>query len=59
MSRSVRFFSPGVLGRPDMVLWDRVYPNAQAIAAVVEAMLPTVTRLLDEHVGEPAVVSRP
>lgn len=41
-------FPPGVLGRADMVLWDGVHPNARAIAAMVEAVLPTVTRLLTE-----------
>ena len=40
------FFPPGVLGRADMVLMDRVHPNAKAIAAVVAAMLPTVERML-------------
>jgi acyl-CoA thioesterase-1 len=40
------FFPPGVLGRADMVLWDRVHPSARAIATVVESMLPTVERLL-------------
>lgn len=45
------FFPPGVLGRADMVLWDRIHPNAQAIARVVEAMLPTVTHLLARSGG--------
>lgn len=40
------FFPAGVLGHADMVLADRVHPNAAAIATVVEAMLPVVTRLL-------------
>ena len=40
------FFPPGILGRADMVLADRVHPNAAAIAAVVDAMLPVVERLL-------------
>lgn len=40
------FFPPGVLGRADMVLMDRVHPNAKAIAAVVAAMLPTVEKML-------------
>jgi acyl-CoA thioesterase-1 len=43
----VPFFPPGVLGHPDMVLRDRVHPNARAIAAVTAAMLPTVERLLE------------
>ncbi len=40
------FFPPGVLGRADMVLMDRVHPNAKAIAAVVAAMRPTVEKML-------------
>lgn len=40
------FFPAGVLGHPDMVLIDRVHPNARAIAAVVAHMLPVVERLL-------------
>ncbi len=40
------FFPPGVLGRTDMVLVDRVHPNAKAIAAVVAVMRPTVERML-------------
>jgi len=34
------------LGHADMVLADRVHPNAKAIAAVVTAMLPIVERML-------------
>jgi acyl-CoA thioesterase-1 len=45
------FFPPGVLGHPEMVLWDRVHPNARAIAAVVQAMLPTVSKLVERAVG--------
>jgi acyl-CoA thioesterase-1 len=41
------FFPPGVLGHADMVLADRVHPNAKAIAAVVAAMLPIVERMLE------------
>ncbi len=40
------FFPAGVLGRADMVLFDRVHPNARAIAAVVAHMLPTVEQAL-------------
>lgn len=40
------FFPPGVLGHPAMVLADRIHPNARAIAAVVDHLLPTVERLL-------------
>lgn len=40
------FFPAGVLGHRDMVLADRVHPNAKAIAAVVEAMLPAIDCIL-------------
>jgi acyl-CoA thioesterase-1 len=36
------FFPAGILGRADMVLADRIHPNAAAIALVVDAMLPVV-----------------
>ena len=42
------FFPADVLGHPAMVLADRVHPNARAIAAVVEHMLPTIERALIE-----------
>ncbi|MDF2493862.1 GDSL-type esterase/lipase family protein [Sphingomonas sp.] len=40
------FFPAGILGRADMVLPDRVHPNARAIAAVVAHLLPTIEALL-------------
>ncbi len=40
------FFPAGVLGRADMVLADRVHPNAKAIAAVVAAMRPVIEKML-------------
>jgi acyl-CoA thioesterase-1 len=40
------FFPPGVLGHSDMVLADRVHPNAKAISAVVVALRPIVERML-------------
>lgn len=40
------FFPPGVLGHSDMVLADRVHPNAKAISAVVAAMRLIVERML-------------
>jgi acyl-CoA thioesterase-1 len=40
------FFPAGVLGRADMVLFDRVHPNARAITAVVAHMLPAITQAL-------------
>lgn len=43
---SATFFPAGVLGHPQMVLFDRVHPNARAIAAVVEHMLPVIDREL-------------
>lgn len=42
------FFPAGVLGRPDMVLFDRVHPNATAIAAAVAHMLPAIDRALED-----------
>ena len=50
------FFPAGVLGRPDMVLLDRVHPNARAIAAVVDHVLPTVERAL-AHAGRASAAS--
>jgi len=47
---SCPFYPPGVLGHPDMVLWDRIHPNARAIAAVIEGMLSVVSRLIGEAV---------
>ncbi|SFR83671.1 GDSL-type esterase/lipase family protein [Sphingomonas jatrophae] len=41
------FFPDGVLGHPDMVLWDGVHPNGRAIARVVDAILPAVERVLE------------
>lgn len=40
------FFPPGVLGHSNMVLADRVHPNAKAISVVVAAMRPIVDRML-------------
>ena len=42
----VSFFPPGVLGHPEMVLADRVHPNARAIAAVASHLLPAVEHAL-------------
>lgn len=42
-----RFFPDGVLGHPDMVLPDRVHPNARAVAAVANHLLPLVEQMLD------------
>lgn len=40
------FFPAGVLGHPDMVLHDRVHPNARAIALVADHLLPRVEAAL-------------
>jgi acyl-CoA thioesterase-1 len=40
------FFPLGMLGHSDMVLADRMHPNAQAISAVVIAVRPIVERML-------------
>jgi len=40
------FFPAGVLGHPDMVLHDRVHPNARAIALVADHLLPHVEAAL-------------
>jgi acyl-CoA thioesterase I len=49
------FFPTGVLGRADLVLADRIHPNANAIAMVVTAMLPVIERLI---AGEPTGAAR-
>jgi acyl-CoA thioesterase-1 len=41
------FFPDGVLGRADMVLADRVHPNAAAITRVVDGLFPVVLEMLD------------
>lgn len=41
------FFPPGVLGHADMVLADRVHPNARAIGLVADALALVVTRMLE------------
>lgn len=46
------FFPAGILGHPQMVLSDRVHPNARAIGVVVDAMLPIVEQLVSPHGGE-------
>jgi acyl-CoA thioesterase-1 len=40
------FFPPGILGRAEMAIADGVHPNGEAIARVVDALLPVVERLL-------------
>jgi len=45
---SCAFFPAGILGRADMVLADRIHPNAAAIGLVADAMLPVVLRLLKD-----------
>jgi len=41
------FFPAGVLGHPDLVLADRVHPNARAIDLVARHMLPAVCAALE------------
>jgi acyl-CoA thioesterase-1 len=48
------FFPPGVLGHPDLVLADRLHPNARAIAMVVDALLPVVCAALPHSRSEAA-----
>jgi len=40
------FFLDGVAGDPRLNLGDRIHPNAQGIAVIVEKILPTVEKLL-------------
>ncbi|WP_419826840.1 arylesterase [Sphingomonas sp.] len=41
------FFPPGVVGRPELTLADRIHPNARAIEIVAAAFLPAVLAALD------------
>ncbi|HVF95048.1 MAG TPA: GDSL-type esterase/lipase family protein [Sphingomonas sp.] len=45
-ARTCAFFPADVLGHPQMVLPDRVHPNAAAIARVADALLPAVEQAL-------------
>ncbi|UAK25236.1 arylesterase [Sphingomonas nostoxanthinifaciens] len=40
------FFPPGVLGHPDMVLADRLHPNARAIERIARFLLPPIVAAL-------------
>lgn len=40
------FFPTGVLGHPDLTLFDRIHPNARGIARVVDHLLPVVEAAL-------------
>lgn len=44
------FFPEGVMGHPEMVLRDRLHPNARAIERVAAAMLPAVVDALTRRV---------
>lgn len=44
------FFPRGVMGHPEMVLRDRLHPNARAIGQVAAAMLPAVVDALTRRV---------
>ncbi len=46
---SAPFFPAGVLGHPELVLPDRLHPNARAIALVADALAPTVASALERH----------
>jgi acyl-CoA thioesterase-1 len=48
------FFPPGVLGHREMVLPDRIHPNAAAIERVASAMAPEIIRLLTTRAVEAA-----
>ena len=48
------FFPPGVLGHPDLVLADRIHPNARAIDMVARAMTPRIVEMLEEASVDPA-----
>lgn len=48
------FFPAGIMGRADMVLPDRVHPNARAIAAVAAHLLPTIEALLARRAADAA-----
>jgi acyl-CoA thioesterase-1 len=48
------FFPAGIMGRADMVLPDRVHPNARAIAAVAAHLLPTIEALLARSAADAA-----
>ena len=43
------FFPAGVMAHPELVLRDRIHPNARAIVMVAEAMLPAVLAALPEQ----------
>ncbi|MGP9818778.1 arylesterase [Salinarimonas sp. NSM] len=44
------FFLEGALGNPGLMLDDGIHPNAEGVEVMVERMLPTVVRFLDERV---------
>jgi len=48
------FFPPNVLGHPDLVLADRLHPNARAIELVVAALMPAVCSALMRSHSEAA-----
>ena len=51
---TVPFFPDGVLGHSEMVLGDRLHPNARAIDLVARGMLPAVERALAMRYGQAA-----
>ncbi|WP_372423796.1 arylesterase [Salinarimonas chemoclinalis] len=44
------FFLDGALGNPELMLEDGIHPSAEGVEVMVERMLPTVIRFLDERV---------
>ncbi|GGK37471.1 arylesterase [Salinarimonas ramus] len=44
------FFLEGALGNPEMMLSDGIHPNVEGVETMVENMLPTVIRFLEERV---------
>lgn len=48
------FFPPGVLGHPNLVLPDRLHPNARAVELIATAFLPAVTAAFDRNSAEAA-----
>jgi len=41
------FFPPGIMGHPEMVLADRLHPNARAIDRIAHHMLPAVVAAIE------------
>ena len=48
------FFPPGVVGRPELTLADRIHPNARAFEIVAAAFVPAVLAALDGQTEQAA-----